>query len=227
MIVAPLFRDRTEAGEALGHRLKAMRIDSTALVLSLPRGGVPVGFEVARTLGTELDVFLVRKLGLPGREELAIGAIASGGIRVLNHGLIAELGLSTTMIDHITARERLEIERRERLYREGRAGLAIRQRTVILVDDGLATGASMLAAAHAVRTEQPERIVAGVPVAAPEACRGFRRHVDEIVCLHTPEPFYSVGAWYQDFSQISDAEVRMLLERALNQPPQVGSRSPE
>jgi putative phosphoribosyl transferase len=132
------------------------------------------------------------------------------------------------MIDRITARERLEIQRRERLYREGRAGLAIRQRTVMLVDDGLATGASMLAAARAVRTQRPERIVVGVPVASHEVCEEFRRHVDEIVCVHTPEPFYSVGAWYEDFSQVSDAEVQLLLERAaLYRAPPVGSRSPE
>jgi putative phosphoribosyl transferase len=210
----PLFRDRAEAGKILAQRLVAMRIDPDALVLALPRGGVPVGFEVARTLHADLDIFIVRKLGVPGHEELAMGAIAGGGVRVLNHALIAELGLSAALVDQVTAREQQEIQRRERLYREGRPALPVAGRTVILVDDGLATGATMLAGARALRAKQPKRIVVGVPVASTQACNEFRRHVDEIVCVATPEPFYAVGAWYEDFRQTSDEEVRELLERA-------------
>jgi putative phosphoribosyl transferase len=218
MYMEPLFRDRVEAGQILAQRLKAVVRESNLIVLALPRGGVPVGFKVAQALHADLDVFLVRKIGVPGHEELAIGAIASGGIRVLNHALIAELGISTTVIDRVTAREQQEIERRERLYREGRSALAVGGRTVILVDDGLATGATMLAAARAVRGWQPKRIIVAVPVASREACEKCRRHVDETICAETPEPFYAVGACYEDFSQTSDAEVRELLERAAHEP---------
>ena len=217
MSVNPIFRDRIEAGQVLAQRLKGVIRDSNPIVLALPRGGVPVGFEVAKALHSDLDIFLVRKLGVPGHEELAIGAIASGGIRVLNQTLIRELGLTSLVIDSITARERREIERRERLYREHRPPLAVGDRTVILVDDGLATGATMLAAARALRIQRPKRIIVAVPVASREACEEFRRHVDETVCAETPEPFYSVGSWYEDFSQTSDAEVRELLERAAHE----------
>jgi len=217
MSVNPIFRDRIEAGQVLAQRLKGVIRDSNLIVLALPRGGVPVGFEVAKALHSDLDIFLVRKLGVPGHEELAIGAIASGGIRVLNQTLIRELGLTSLVIDSITARERREIERRERLYREHRPPLAVGDRTVILVDDGLATGATMLAAARALRIQRPKRIIVAVPVASREACEEFRRHVDETVCAETPEPFYSVGSWYEDFSQTSDAEVRELLERAAHE----------
>jgi putative phosphoribosyl transferase len=217
MSVNPIFRDRIEAGQVLAQRLKGVIRDSNPIVLALPRGGVPVGFEVAKALHSDLDIFLVRKLGVPGHEELAIGAIASGGIRVLNQALIRELGLTSLVIDSITARERREIERRERLYREHRLPLAVGDRTVILVDDGLATGATMLAAARALRIQRPKRIIVAVPVASREACEEFRRHVDETVCAETPEPFYSVGSWYEDFSQTSDAEVRELLERAAHE----------
>jgi len=217
MYVNPIFRDRIEAGQVLAQRLKGVIRDSNPIVLALPRGGVPVGFEVAKALHSDLDIFLVRKLGVPGHEELAIGAIASGGIRVLNQTLIRELGLTSLVIDSITARERREIERRERLYREHRPPLAVGDRTVILVDDGLATGATMLAAARALRIQRPKRIIVAVPVASREACDEFRRHVDETVCAETPEPFYSVGSWYEDFSQTSDAEVRELLERAAHE----------
>jgi putative phosphoribosyl transferase len=210
----PLFRDRFEAGRILGQLLADKVKNRNPIVLALPRGGVPVGIEVARTLNAELDVFLVRKLGVPGHEELAMGAIASGGVRVLNHGLIRELGLSSLIIDRITEREQAEIERRERLYREGRPALPVAHRTVILVDDGLATGATMLAAARALRAKEPERIIVAVPVASPETCEEFREEVDEVVCAATPDPFYAVGVWYEDFSQTSDAEVRELLERA-------------
>lgn len=214
MLVRPLFRDRFEAGKILGQRLSAIVNNRNAIVLALPRGGVPIGFEVARALDADLDIFLVRKLGIPGHEELAIGAIASGGLRVLNEGLIKKLFLSALLIERITAREQREIELRERLYREGCPPLPVGGRTVILVDDGLATGATMLAAARALRTKQPERIIVGVPVAAPETCDEFRQHVDEVVCVATPDPFHAVGAWYEDFSQTTDADVRELLERA-------------
>jgi len=216
MFIKPLFRDRFEAGEFLGKLLTVKVKDRNPIVLALPRGGVPVGFEVARALNAEMDVFLVRKLGVPGHEELAMGAIASGGVRVLNEALIEELGLSSLIVDRITAREQQQIERRERLYREGRPALPFGHRTVILVDYGLATGASMLAAARALRAQQPERIIVAVPVASPETCEEFRQHVDEVVCAATPDPFYAVGVWYEDFSQTPDAEVRELLERAVS-----------
>ena len=214
MRVTPLFQNRTEAGKLLALRLKPLIHDPNAIVLALPRGGVPVGFEVAQMLEADLDIFLVRKLGVPGHEELAMGAIASGGVRVLNYTLIEQLGLPADVIDRITRHEREEIERRERLYREGRSALPVDGRTIILVDDGLATGATMLAATRALRTQRPKTIMVAVPVASYDACEEFRRHVDTIVCGETPEPFYAVGAWYEDFSQTSDAEVRALLERA-------------
>jgi putative phosphoribosyl transferase len=214
MRVTPLFQNRTEAGQLLALRLKPLIHDPNAIVLALPRGGVPVGFEVAQMLEADLDIFLVRKLGVPGHEELAMGAIASGGVRVLNYALIEQLGLPADVIDRITRHEREEIERRERLYREGRYALPVDGRTIILVDDGLATGATMLAAARALRTQRPKTMMVAVPIASYDACEEFRRHVDKIVCGETPEPFYAVGAWYEDFSQTSDAEVQALLERA-------------
>lgn len=213
--MGPRFRNRIEAGQELaGHLEAAVGDDSNLLVLALPRGGVPVGFEVARQLHADLDVILIRKLGVPGHEELAMGAIASGGIRVLNHSVIKQLGLSPAIIDLVAARERRAIEVRERLYRDDRPALAVGRRTVILVDDGLATGASMLAAARAARTRHPKRIIVGVPVASREACEELKQHVDDVVCVATPEPFESVGAWYEDFSQTADAEVQELLKRA-------------
>jgi putative phosphoribosyl transferase len=217
MSVKPLFRDRFEAGRILGQRLAGIIDDPNPLVLALPRGGVPVGFEVAQALNADLDIFLVRKLGVPGHEELAMGAIASGGVRVLNYALIQQLGVPPELVDRVTAREQQEIERRERLYREGRPAPEVSQRTVILVDDGLATGATMLAAAQALRAKQPKRIIVAVPVASKEACEEFGKYVDQIICLATPEPFYAVGAWYENFSQTSDDEVRELLERAARQ----------
>ena len=215
--MTPLFRDRVEAGQILARRLKSVVADSDALVLALPRGGVPVGFEIAQTIHADLDVFLVRKLGVPGQEELAMGAIASGGVRVLNESVIQYLGVSSNVIDRVTALEQYEIERRERLYREGRPALPIANRTAILVDDGLATGATMLAAARAVRAKKPKRVIVAVPVASRDACEEFRRLVDDVICAETPEPFYSVGAWYEDFLQTSDTDVRQLLERAAHQ----------
>jgi len=217
MLVTPLFRDRTEAGRILARRLKPVVAGSYALILALPRGGVPVGFEIAQALHADLDVFLVRKLGVPGQEELGMGAIASGGVRVLNEPLIQYLDISPNAVARITAHEQHEIERRERAYRDGRPALPIVKRTVMLVDDGLATGASMLAAARAVRAQKPKRIIVAVPVASRDACEEFRGDVDEVICAETPEPFYSVGTWYEDFSQTSDSEVRELLERAVHQ----------
>lgn len=212
-----LFRNRAEAGQILAQRLKPIVPDEDTIVLALPRGGVPVGFEVAQMLPADLDVFLVRKLGVPGHEELAMGAIAGGGIRVLNEPLIRELGISDALVERITALEQDEILRREHRYRDGHPALPVTGRTAILVDDGLATGATMLAAVQALRTQEPARILVGVPVAPAETCEAFRHHVDHIICVETPPQFYGVGMWYQDFSQTSDAEVRELLERARRQ----------
>jgi putative phosphoribosyl transferase len=178
---------------------------------------VPVAFEVAQVLGAELDVFLVRKLGLPGQEELAIGAIATGGVRVFNESLVAELQLAPKLIQQIAEREERELKRREELYREGRSASRVSERTVVLVDDGLATGASMKATAHAVRLLGPKRVVAAVPVAAKETCNELRMDVDEIICAHTPDPFFSVSVWYADFSQTSDEEVQRLLQKSARQ----------
>jgi putative phosphoribosyl transferase len=169
---------------------------------------------VARKLAFELDVFLVRKLGLPGQEELAIGAIATGGVRVVNDVLLRELRLSPKLVDQITAREEVELSRREELYRRGRLPATVENRTVILIDDGLATGASMKAAAAAIRTRKPERLAVAVPVAAEQVCDEFRMYVDQIICAYTPEPFISVGAWYEDFSQTTDEQVEQLLSAA-------------
>lgn len=215
----PLFRDRTEAGRVLAEQVKPFVSDANPLVLALPRGGVPVGFEVARALHADLDVFLVRKLGMPGEEELAIGAIASGGVRVLNHELIQYLHVPDSVIEEITAREQRELERRELLYREGRPPIPVNDRTIVLVDDGLATGASMLAASRALRPQGARRIIVAVPVAARQTCDEFRREVDEIVCAATPHPFRAVGIWYEDFSQTTDEDVRKLLQDAAHQQP--------
>jgi putative phosphoribosyl transferase len=214
MEVNPLFRDREEGGRALADRLASSVSDSNILVLALPRGGVPVGFEVARVLRAELDVFLVRKLGLPGQEELAIGAIASGGVRVLNNNLIKQLRVSEALLNRVASREQKELERRERLYRENRPPPAVRDRTILLVDDGLATGASMLAASRALRPQGAKRIIVAAPVASRQACDDFRTEVDQVICAATPEPFLAVGIWYEHFSQTTDEEVRILLERA-------------
>ena len=187
------------------------------MVLALPRGGVPVAYEVAKQLNAPLDVFLVRKLGVPGHEELGMGAIASGGIRVINSDLVNYLGLSDEVIDAITAFEQDELERRERAYRGDRAPPDVKDRVVILIDDGLATGSTMRAAATALRLQQPGRIVVAVPVSSPETCEEFRSEVDEIICADTPEHFQGVGLWYEDFSQTSDEEVRELLKQATPQ----------
>ncbi len=209
-----LFSNRTDAGKKLAERLSGYSGRKDLLVLALPRGGVPVAFEVARELGAQLDVFIVRKLGVPGHEELAMGAIASGGIRVLNMDVVRSLRISDDTIAAVAAAEQVELERREHLYRKGRPEPDIEGRTVILIDDGLATGATMSAAVQAVRVKKPAHLTVAVPTAAKDACDEFEREVDEVICLTTPEPFYGVGAWYADFSQTSDKEVCELLERS-------------
>jgi predicted phosphoribosyltransferase len=211
-----LFRDRSDAGQQLAQKLTAYAHRPDVLVLALPRGGVPIGFEIAQALEAPLDVFVVRKLGVPGHEELAMGAIASGGIRVINDGVVRSLRIPNAKIDEAAAREQRELERRERAYRGDRPPPTVRGRTVILVDDGLATGSTMRAAVQALRQQAPRRIVVAVPVAAPDTCEEFRAKVDEVVCAATPEPFLAVGAWYDDFSQTSDEEVHELLERSVS-----------
>lgn len=208
------FANRSEAGQMLAQKLAAYAGRHDVLVLALPRGGVPIAYEVARALRSPLEVFVVRKLRVPGYEELAMGAIASGGVRVLNEEITSRFDLADSDIDEVTRREQKELERREGLYRGGRPALQVQGRAIILVDDGLATGSTMRAAATALRKKNPLKIVVAVPVAAPDTCREFRGEVDEVVCAVTPEPFMAVGAWYADFSQTSDEEVRELLQRA-------------
>jgi len=209
-----LFRNRTHAGQVLAGTLKEYSNRDDILVLALPRGGVPVAFEIASALHSPLDVFLVRKLGVPGQEELAMGAIATGGIRVLNYDVVKHLGVPDYVIDSATEAEQRELDRREQAYRGSREPPEVRGRTVILVDDGLATGSTMRAAVTALRQRTPARIVVAVPVAAGSTCQEFREEVDQIICATTPEPFYGVGQWYEDFSQTTDEEVRDLLDRA-------------
>ena len=208
------FRDRAHAGRELADRLHPYAGRENLLILGLPRGGVPVAFEVARELEAPLDVFVVRKLGLPGQEELAIGAIASGGVRVLNDEVVGALNVDEETIAQVAAAEGAELERRERLYRGERAPAELRRRTVILVDDGLATGATMRAAARAVRAQEPERLVVAVPLAAKDACERVRADADEVVCLQTPDPFAAIGLWYEDFAPTSNEQVRELLHRS-------------
>lgn len=207
------FRDRRDAGRRLATELRSYADRPDVLVLALPRGGVPVGYEVASALGVPLDVFIVRKLGLPWDEEFAMGAIASGGVRVLDRDLIRAARVSDDDVERVTAQEEAELARREHLYRDDRPFPDLRGKTVILVDDGLATGSTMRAGVEALRQEGPARIVVGVPVAAPETCDAFRDVADEIVCAETPEPFQAVGLWYDDFAQITDVEVHDLLAR--------------
>ena len=208
------FRDRIDAGRQLAKRLSRFADRSDVVVLALPRGGVPVGYEVARALHAPLDVFLVRKLGLPGHEELAMGAIATGGVRVVNDEVVRRLGVPEAMIDEVAAEELKELKRRERSYRADRSAPNVKDRTVILVDDGLATGSTMRAAVAALRLLHPAWIVVAVPVGAADTCATLAEEADEVVCVSMPEPFYAVGSWYEDFGQTSDAEVRALLDAA-------------
>jgi putative phosphoribosyl transferase len=208
------FRNRIEAGERLTERLLAYARRPDVLVLALPRGGVPVAYEVARALDAPLDVFVVRKLGVPGREELAMGAIASGGILVLNDDVVGALRIPERVIDAVASRETRELRWRERSYRGNRPPLEIDNRTVILVDDGMATGSTMRAAIEALRRLAPARIIVAIPTAAPAARAEIGLEADECICCETPDPFYAVGVWYEDFSQTTDEEVRDLLEHA-------------
>jgi erythromycin esterase-like protein/predicted phosphoribosyltransferase len=208
------YRDRADAGRQLANRLTSYANRHDVVVLALPRGGVPVAFEVARALGAPLDVFLVRKLGVPGHPELAMGAIASGGVRVLSEDIIDELGIPRTAVEQVAVRERLELERRDRLYRGDRRLPMLNDRTVILIDDGLATGATMEAGIAAVRQYQPSRVVVAAPVGAPETCQRLRRLADEVVCAETPPAFHAVGLWYERFDQTTDEEVIELLRRS-------------
>lgn len=209
-----IFNDRTDAGKRLARELSEYSGREDVIVLALPRGGVPVAFEVAKELGGKLDVFIVRKLGVPGYEELAMGAIAAGNIRVLNEDVVRSLRIPADAINSVAAAELKELERREQLYRKDRPRPDVEGKIVILVDDGLATGATMKAAVQAIRTKKPARIIVAVPTASREACDEFAAEVDKTVCLTTPEPFYGVGAWYKDFAQTSDKEVCDLLKKA-------------
>jgi putative phosphoribosyl transferase len=208
---AVYFRNRTEAGHFLAASLHDYRGRADALVLGLPRGGVPVAHQVAGELGAPLDVFVVRKLGVPGQEELAMGAIATGGVRILHEGVIRELGIPSQIIDLVTAKEQQELERREYLYRGTRDVLEIEGRTVIVVDDGVATGSTMKAALATLRRQKPARLIVAVPTAPAETCAELRTMADEVICLATPDPFYSVGGSYADFTPTTDEEVRDIL----------------
>ena len=209
-----IFRDRTEAGQVLASKLTKYLNQVNTVILALPRGGVPVAYEIGKELGLPVDIFVVRKLGVPGHEELAMGAIASGGVRHINRDVVDQLRIDSETIDVASRREQKEIERREQLYRGQRPPVDVRNKTVILVDDGLATGSTMRAAIAALRQHRPARIVVAVPAAAPQTCSEIAAEVDEIICAATPEPFYAVGQWYQEFSQTTDEEVRDLLARA-------------
>ncbi len=208
------FADRAEAGRELAAALSDYRDRDDVVVLALPRGGVPVAFEVARELKAPLDVFVVRKLGLPAQPELAMGAIASGGIQVLNDEVVHALGVPHETIEKVAAREREELARREQLYRGDRPPQSVEGKTVILVDDGVATGSTMRAAIKALREQKPADLVVAIPVAPPETCEALRREADTVVCTRTPEPFLALGAWYASFPQTPDAEIQDLLTRA-------------
>ena len=208
--------DRSDAGRQLARALARQGGRSDIIVLGLPRGGVPVAYEIASALDAPLDVFVVRKIGLPGHEEFGIGAIASGGVRVVDQQVLRAYGVDDATLERITERERQELQRREQRYRDDRPFPDLRGRTVILVDDGLATGSTMRAAVAALREEAPREIVVAVPVGAAETCAALSSEVDDLVCLWTPEPFYAVGLWYENFDQTTDEEVHDLLERAAN-----------
>jgi putative phosphoribosyl transferase len=220
------FRDRTEAGQLLSTKLAAYDHRPDVLVLALPRGGVPVAFEIARDLHAPLDVVIVRKLGVPGEKELAMGAIASGGIRVLNEDVVQMLVIPVEVINKVAAREQHELERREQLYRGDRPAYDVHGRTIILVDDGIATGATMRAAVAGVRLQQPARIIIAVPAAASSTCEEFATEVDELVCIIRPKDFFAVGFWYENFSQTSDEEVRFLLQQAAREQSTMSQKQP-
>jgi len=208
------FIDRENAGQILAQKLKPYANHPDTVVLALPRGGIKVAFGVAQTLKLPLDIFMVRKLGVPNQPELAMGAIASGGMRVLNQDILSHLNISSEYIETEAQRQNKELRRQENYYRNGRPALALRNKTVILIDDGLATGASMRAAISALRQQHPKRIIVAVPVASVASCAELKKEVEEIICEKTPEPFFSVGMWYDDFSQTSDEDVRDLLQCA-------------
>lgn len=213
-----LFRDRRDAGKKLAQKLIDYASREDVIILALPRGGVPVAYEVSVALHVPLDIFIVRKLGWPGHEEMAIGAIASGGVKVLNEDIVRYLNIPDDLITAVAQRELRELERRERVYRGNRPALEVKDRTVMIIDDGLATGASMRAALLGVRGHSPAAIVVAVPTSALETCEALEAEVDRIICASTPEPFYGVSRWYEDFSQITDEEVRILLQNASRQP---------
>jgi len=215
-----IFQNRAEAGQQLASHLEKYANRDDVIVLAVPRGGVPIAFEVARALNLPLDIFVLRKLGVPGHEEFAFGAIGSGGVRVLDGQVVQSLGLSNMVIDLITRAERAELARREQIYRGGRPPLDVRGKTVILVDDGIATGSSLRAGVHAVRQMQPAAIVIAVPVAPRSTVNRLRREVDDLVCVEPAERFYGVGQFYRDFSQVSDDEVNALLASAYRREPQ-------
>jgi predicted phosphoribosyltransferase len=205
------FRDRRDAGRQLAEKLAEYANSPDLLILALPRGGVPVAYEVASALRAPLDVFIVRKLGVPGHAELAMGAVATGRVRVLNDEIVEGLGIPDGIIDSVAAEEQQELMRRERLYRDGRPPPDLRGRTIILVDDGLATGATMRAAVKAARQQHPARIIVAVPTASRDTCEALKREADEIISVVLPEPFFAVGQWYENFTQTTDQEVRDLL----------------
>jgi len=219
-----IYRDRVDAGKQLAKRLTDFAGRDDVLVLALPRGGVPVAYQVAKALQVPMDIFLVRKLGVPGHEELAMGAISTGGVQVLNDDIVSYLRIPRDVIDAVAAGELKELERREREYRGDRPEPDVRGKTVILIDDGLATGSTMRAAAAALRQQNPTRIIVAVPVSAPQTCDEYRMGVDEIICARTPEPFFGVGMWYEDFSQTTDDEVRDFLGKARNETGQPNHR---
>ncbi|HEY9658445.1 MAG TPA: phosphoribosyltransferase [Allocoleopsis sp.] len=209
------FQNRIEAGQQLGTRLKSYADRPDVLILGLPRGGVPVAYEVAKRLHAPLDICLVRKLGVPGHKELAMGAIASGGVRVLNYDVISWLKIPGRVIDEVAARELRELQRRDRAYRGDRPQPEIGDRTVILVDDGIATGSTIRAAIAVIQPQHPARLMIAVPVAPPQTCEALNKEVDEVVCLMAPDPFYAIGLWYDNFAQTTDEEVRELLAQSL------------